>query len=113
MKKICKFVFFVILIFIFSSSNIFGAELPSVSFDGLNITSNCILLAEKETGNVLYEKNGYNKMYPASTTKILTAIVVLENSYLNERVKVNSSALSSIPSSYTTAELEVRRGISC
>lgn len=45
-------------------------------------------------------------MYPASTTKILTAILVLEKCYLNERVKVSSSAVNSVPSDYTKANLK-------
>ena len=62
---------------------------------------------EKETGDILYEKNAYTRMYPASTTKMLTAIIVLENCYLNEIATVSSTALSAVPSSYTTAHLQV------
>ncbi len=109
MKKILRLIFFVILIFItFSSNCVALASKPKVSTDNLSIYSDSVLLIEKESCDILYEKNAYQKMYPASTTKILTAIVVLENSYLNERVTVSQSALSSVPSSYTVADLEVR-----
>ena len=36
------------------------------------------ILYETTTGTVLYEKNADQKMYPASTTKIMTALIVLE-----------------------------------
>lgn len=37
------------------------------------------VLMDAESGNVLAEKSGTAKMYPASLTKIMTAIVALEN----------------------------------
>lgn len=37
-----------------------------------------LLLMEADTGAVLYEKNGYDRVYPASTTKIMTCIVALD-----------------------------------
>ncbi len=36
------------------------------------------ILIDAGTGNVLFEKNSENKMYPASTTKIMTALVALD-----------------------------------
>mgnify|MGYP003310640263 CR=1 FL=1 len=43
---------------------------------------------EEKTGRVLYEKNSQRKMLIASTTKIMTAIIVIENAKLTEIVKV-------------------------
>ena len=45
-----------------------------------------VVLMEANTKAVIYEKNPDEKMYPASTTKILTAIVVLEHCSLDETV---------------------------
>lgn len=42
-------------------------------------TSPYIYLFDRETGNTIYEKNVHSKTYPASLTKIMTAIVALEN----------------------------------
>ncbi len=107
MKKFFKFIFVMLIFFIFSA-NYTVSNGTEFSADSLNITSNCVLLVEKKTGNILYEKNAYQRMSPASTTKMLTAIVVLEKGYLNEKVTVSQSALSQVPSSYTTAELKAR-----
>lgn len=46
------------------------------------------VLIEKESGKVLFEKNGNSRMYPASTTKILTALVAIENGDLNEVIAI-------------------------
>ena len=43
------------------------------------ITTPYIMLMEADSGAVLYERNAYSKAYPASTTKIMTCIVALEN----------------------------------
>ena len=43
------------------------------------LTSKAVYLENLDTGLVLYEKNADEKMYPASLTKIMTAILVLEN----------------------------------
>ncbi|MEG1311278.1 MAG: D-alanyl-D-alanine carboxypeptidase family protein [Romboutsia sp.] len=43
-----------------------------------NITAEYAVLMDYETGKVLYDKNGSKKLFPASTTKIWTAYVVLK-----------------------------------
>ena len=43
------------------------------------ITSDHVLLMDYDSGAILYEKDAYSKAYPASTTKIMTCILVLEN----------------------------------
>lgn len=44
-----------------------------------NLTAGYAVLMDYETGKVLYDKNGSEKLYPASTTKAWTAYVVLKN----------------------------------
>ncbi len=45
---------------------------------GPEITAESALVMEAETGKILWEKNSYRRMYPASTTKMLTAIIAIE-----------------------------------
>lgn len=72
-----------------------------------NITSSSALTVEISTGKIIYEKNAHERMYPASTTKILTALLILENCNLNDIATVSYNATSNIPSGYTTAKLQV------
>ena len=44
-----------------------------------NLQSETVLLINLDTGKVMYEKNADEKVYPASLTKIMTAILALEN----------------------------------
>ena len=58
------------------------------------------VLIDSNTGKVLYGKNENKKMYPASTTKILTAIIALEKCNLSDKVTASYNAVMSVPSGY-------------
>ena len=56
-----------------------GALLPARAYAvELPIRSEAALLMEKETGRVLYAKNEHEKLEPASVTKIMTLLLVME-----------------------------------
>ena len=86
----------------FSSNNTYAADTSS-----LEINSPSVILIERNTGNILYEKNSKAVRFPASTTKIMTAILALENCNLDDVVRVSYSAIQRIPSGYTIADLKV------
>lgn len=85
--------------------------IPLTSFaDSNQITTfspSCILI-DADSGKIIYEKNIYKKMYPASTTKIMTAILILENCNLSDVATVSSNAVSneSVPDGYVRANLK-------
>lgn len=56
------------------------------------INARSALVMDFETGTILYEKNAYRKRPMASTTKIMSAIVALENSDLDEDVLISGKA---------------------
>ncbi len=55
---------------------------------GVSVSASAAIVLEPETGSVLYEKNADERMLIASTTKIMTALVVLEHCELDESVEV-------------------------
>lgn len=61
------------------------------------IIGEAALLIEAESGVVLYEKNSQITMYPASITKLITALLVLENCSLDEMVPFSQKAVFSLP----------------
>lgn len=71
------------------------------------IYSESAILVEEKTGKILYEKNIYDRKYPASTTKILTAIIALERCDLREFEKASPQAINSIKSGYSTANIQI------
>lgn len=78
--------FFLISFVTFSISfTSFATEIPKV-----NATSAIAL--DTATGRILYEKNGFAKKPMASTTKVMTAIIAVENNDLNDIVTVSKKA---------------------
>lgn len=55
-----------------------------------DVTASAAILIEESTGTILYEKNADQKMYPASMTKVLTALVALDHFKPEELIKVGS-----------------------
>lgn len=63
---------------------------------GPAVSAKSAILMEANTGTILYAKNIHEKLYPASTTKILTAYIARQNSSLDEMVEYSSEAVNSI-----------------
>lgn len=58
----------------------------------LNLNSRSCVVIDRLNKNILYGKNETNQVKMASTTKIMTAIIVLENRSLDETVEVSKKA---------------------
>ncbi len=52
-----------------------------------------------DTKEVLYSQNLFEKLYPASTTKILTAYIIIKYGNLDDKVTVSSEAVSNLAGS--------------
>lgn len=57
-----------------------------------SLTADAAILIEASTGKVLFEKNADKREYPASTTKMMTLLLALENCNLNDTVRVTAEA---------------------
>lgn len=64
---------------------------------GPKISAQAAILMEANTGVILYEKNVHEKLYPASTTKILTSLIAIENGDLDDMVSFSHKAVFSVP----------------
>lgn len=98
LKKICITLFLFLIIFVSSCTSTYASTIPDTY-------SSACLLMEESTGKILYSKNANSIMYPASTTKIMTAILTLEKCNLSDTAVVSHNAVFSIPSGYSTASL--------
>ena len=107
MKQRKKFLITIFILFFIFFNISFVQAVDTTDNDKLSLVSSSAILMDSKTNKVLYSKNADKKMYPASTTKILTAILVLENTNLNDVVNVSYDAVMSIPEGYSSANLQV------
>lgn len=110
MKKIlCSLIAFIIAFSTFLNS----AKTSYAEDSGPSIPAEAAVLIDYETGEILYDKNGDKPIYPASTTKIWTAYLVLKHKpNLNQVIKINkkpdadgSSMYLEVGESFTVKEL--------
>ena len=103
-KKFCTCLFLILILSNLFFTFSFAEENEQTT---LSISSPSALLMDSNSGKILYEKNIYEKMYPASLTKIMTAILVLENCKLDDIATVSYNSVMSISMGYVTANLQV------
>lgn len=101
-NKIYKITMIIMLLIVFLTYNT-----KVYADDELSVNAKAALIVETNTGKIIYEKDIYEQNYPASVTKILTAILTLENCDLDDVVTVSQSAISHIPTGYVIAPLYV------
>ena len=98
MKRLYKFSIIIYLCLII----FFTCFIPrAYGNSAITINSEAAILMDADHGKVLYEKDAYKKMYPASTTKVMTAILTVEHCDLNANVTVSYWAINSVPYSYS------------
>ena len=98
LKKIILLLIFFVFVF---GNYVYAADINK------QVSVPAAILVERNTNRILYEKNINEKRYPASLTKVMTAIVVLENCSIYEKTTVSFDAVNSIPAGYSVANLAV------
>ena len=58
----------------------------------LEVAGQSAIVMDAEAGRVMYEKDIYKKLPMASTTKIMTALLAIENIPLDKKIKINPEA---------------------
>ena len=81
--------------------------IPAFAETQPDLTAKAYILIEMETGQVLAEKNAYERRSPASTTKIMTALVALENANPEDEMTASENAINSVPYDYVTAGIKI------
>lgn len=95
-KKFFEFITYMLICVVVASVTVYGSQKyaegqpPKVNADGA-------ILMDFKTGRVLWKKNSDKKLAMASTTKIMTAIVAIENGNLNDIVEVSKKAETTPP----------------
>ena len=61
-----------------------------------SVTAESAIVMDVQSGAILYEKNIDKREYPASITKVMTALVAIENSSLSETVTYSRNAVTNL-----------------
>ncbi len=78
-------------------------ELPIQSNDienwpvGPQVSAQSAILMDANTGVILYSKNIHERLYPASTTKIMTCLLAMEQGNLDDKVEFSHDAVFTVP----------------
>lgn len=101
--------FFIVILLIITLFNLYtlsfaDSTIPNPDFQ---IYSSGSVLMDASTGKVLIQKDMNKQLYPASTTKILTAIIAIEKLDLSSTLIASRSAVMAIPSGYSNAGIKV------
>ena len=75
MKKGLKLIMILIMMFPFFSVKAEEQEIEET----LAPTAKSAILMEASTGEIIFEKNAHEKLAPASMTKIMTMLLIIEN----------------------------------
>ena len=79
---------------------VFAAIIPATeaAADGPRLTARAAIIMDATSGEVIWDRNGSQPLPPASTTKIMTAILAIESGRLDETVRVSEHAAETAPS---------------
>lgn len=81
---------------------------PAHAIEDIDIDATAVLLLDGESEAILYEKDAHARRYPASITKIMTALLVLEaiergELRFEQEITATASAVSGLPADASTA----------
>ncbi len=79
--------------------------------EGPEITAEAAIVLEAGTGTILYAKNIHEQLYPASTTKIMTSLLAVENASLSDKISFSNEAVFSVPSDGSSIGMDVGESI--
>lgn len=103
MKKLLSFILTIILTInfsvgmIYTNTTIVNAESDSSGWPTEpSVYAKSAVLIDASTGTILYDKKCHKKMYPASITKIMTALLTIENCKMDEEVVFSENAVNSL-----------------
>ena len=71
--------------------------IPAMAAEELQLASQAAVLIDADTGTVLYEKNMHEQLYPASITKLMTALLAMEALEPEQVLTVSQTAVKAVP----------------
>ena len=86
MKRRNRLLLFTLIFTLIFSTNVFAAVTP------LDLIGKAAISVDMDTNEIIYTKNIDNKVYPASTTKLITALLLAENKSSTDNLTYTANA---------------------
>ena len=102
MKRLFSLALCCLLIYI----NIITVFAAPKKWDGTLISETAVVI-DGSSGQIIYEKNAHQKMYPASTTKILTGLLAVEYGNMSDNITYSHNAIYGIERGSSHASISV------
>lgn len=107
--------FFSIFLLLLLLLNLLAVPAVAVSVPDPDVQAKAALLVDQKTGAVVYAKNEHDELYPASLTKIMTALLVLDavdqgRLSMDQIITASPTALEAVPEGSSTADPPLKAG---
>lgn len=107
MKKFRNFLVY-LLTFILLSGFLPTQEIQAASMKMPAVHAHAYVIMDANSGKTLFSYNANKKIYPASTVKLMTALVTLDKLSTSKKITITSSMLSQVPKD--AAKLNLKSG---
>ena len=99
----------------YAHSGALSTKTGTTAYKLTSVDAKAALVADMATGEIIYQQNMLDRLVPASTTKVMTALLVLEsisqgNIALDTPVVVSSTALAGVPSDASHVNPRLKAG---
>ncbi len=99
----------------YAHSMALSTRVGTTAYKLTSVDAKAALVADMATGEIIYQQNMLDRLVPASTTKVMTALLVLEsisqgNIALDTPVVVSSTALAGVPSDASHVNPRLKAG---
>jgi D-alanyl-D-alanine carboxypeptidase (penicillin-binding protein 5/6) len=110
-RRILSVFLLLILVCSLAAPSALAAQAPAVEVPDPDIQAKAALLVDRNTGTILYAKNEHQQLYPASLTKIMTCLLVLEavdagKLKLDQEITAPAAAFSGLDTDGSTAGIK-------
>ena len=95
---------FILFFLCLSGLFVFNREIEAKNVPSISAESAIVM--DVQSGAILYQKNMDKRQYPASITKVMTAMLAIENSSLSETVTYSRNAVTNLESGASNIEIK-------
>ena len=105
MKKFNRVMYMLMIMSIYFLSTVYTYKVEATSGEP-SVLAHAYAVMDANSGSIIYSQDENKKIYPASTVKMMTALVAVEKGNLSDKITVKESVLSNVSKDATTIGLK-------